>query len=65
MYPTDDRLIRVRLLINECRKIRLRLEVSIAKSQALRARSAGLIERAEIIESSHGSQDPGEAPETS
>ena len=40
MYPSDDRPLRVRLLINECREIRRRLEKQVERSRALRARAA-------------------------
>jgi hypothetical protein len=47
MYPGDDRPIRIRMLINECREIRQRLAERIAQSRALRARAARFSERAD------------------
>jgi regulator of replication initiation timing len=46
MYPGDDHPLRIRLLINECRELRLRLAERIEQSRALRARAVQLRDRA-------------------
>jgi hypothetical protein len=45
MYPTDDRLIRIRLLIKQSQEARARMMKRIAESRALRARAAQRLER--------------------
>jgi hypothetical protein len=57
MYPSDDGLVRARLLIAQCREARRRLEQVLAESLELRARIAA----AAAVEPS-GVPTPGPPP---
>jgi hypothetical protein len=63
MYPTDDRTLRVRLLISECHRIRQRLTVQLAASRELRARACRLCERAGAPVPEEGVPEPWDVRE--
>lgn len=59
MYPTDDRFIRIRLLIKQSQEARERMMKRVAESRKLRARAAQrLLERTESA-TDEGREQPG------